>query len=363
MGIPRYMFLAFAFITLYSTAPEAQNCGAPGNACRTQDGAYFTRTPEAEDRLKRHRTVVILQDAGQDPKKTIGDPDLIQNFLDRGYAVIVPIATKRKYVRGSYILNGPRAGTGAGKSKRRYVMQGKNGVLKVMRSGKDRGWYYKNTDRVKVTGDRGQSGTKRNTALGRDEYKFISSVILDASRRFFINQREITIIGVGHGGSLAWQLACENPDMADLFLPIDGAYWSQPPKRCRSGANLVHTHFRKSKFWPLYGSKQTRKRFGQSAIDDNFKVLTKANGCDPRERSVPIDEKGVTKSEWARCSFGASLGRYLLDEPFAFDSWWMDAMLGAPDPRAQTTETRTGTDSKRSLAKPSFLKPRFQSND
>lgn len=68
---------------------------------------------------------------------------------------------------------------------------------------------------------------------------------------------------------------------------------------------------------------------------------------------------GGTRFDWRGCEFGASVEAMLLDEPFAFQSWWLDDVLA----RFIAVSGAVGVQSEpRSTARPKFVRPVPQSS-
>ena len=214
------------------------------------------------------------------------------------------------------------------RSHKRYVFQRSDGSLKILRQGRDRGWYFYNTDHLREQNADLVIGRERIKHLGRDEHAFLREVLFDASRRFWLDPRNVTIIGIGHGASLAWQIACVAPGMARLVAPVNGAYWGTPPNTCRMGGRVIHTHELENRFWPMYGSKGTRRRFGQVSVGATLDLFKRSNDCSRSSRQEPDEQTGYTLQVWHGCKNGSSLELALLDRPFDFQDRWLDRVLG-----------------------------------
>jgi predicted esterase len=365
MRLPDFRLVAsiLAIMVAPTAAAEARDCGGPGNVCRVPGGAYYAAAPETRDPTRRHPTVLILHDAGRDPTDIIEDRDLIEQFLDRNHAVIIPFASKRKYVR--ITMESRRLTEGdkdPEKSDKKYVIQTESGGLRYLKH-RERGWYFRNTDKRIETKADNVMGRKRTKPLGRNEYKFIQQVLRDAAWRFWISERDLIIVGLGHGGSLTWQLACRHPGLAKLFAPIDGAYWSKVPKQCQHGGHLIQTHYRDSKFWPMDGVKAGRKKFARTKLADNLDVFARSNGCNPKKAPGAFNEEGVTQELWKGCTAGTGLGLLVMDEPFEFQDWWLDHILirggGSQIANSNTEPERSEVPS----AVPLFLRPKTTANE
>lgn len=319
---------------LLSAHAQARSCSVKdqSGACVVRSGAYYVRVPETEERLERLPIVVLLHDAGQSGANFIRNERLMDDLLDLGYAVIVPRATKRKYVRRTVFIRSVLYGGGGFgrmfRSHKRYIFQRSDGSLKILRQGRDRGWYFYNTDHLREQNADLVVGRERIKRLGRDELAFLREVLFDASRQFWLDTRDVTVIGIGHGASLAWQIACVAPGMARLVAPVNGAYWGTPPSTCRMGGRVIHTHEFENRFWPMYGSKGTRRRFGQEGVWSTADLFAFSNGCARSSVQEPDDANGLASEVWHGCKNASSLELILLDRPFDFPDWWLDRVLG-----------------------------------
>ena len=99
------------------------------------------------------------------------------------------------------------------------------------------------------------------------------------------------------------------------------------PQTCKSGAALVHTHYRDSPFWPLDGVNGKKRRYARTSVYRNLDMLLRVNRCSPDTTAVRNDETGLSHTTWAYCTDGGPVEFMVLDEAFAFQDWWLDEML------------------------------------
>ncbi|MEM1297818.1 MAG: hypothetical protein AAGH68_00970, partial [Pseudomonadota bacterium] len=217
----------------------ARDCPLKGEegGCKVPLGEYFIRMPQDYDRMKRLPVVMILHDAGRETRELINDDGLVGDILDRGHSVIMPQPSQRKYVRVSVRRN-PGLVLKPQRSKMRYLLQDASGELRDLVRGKDRGWYFRSSDIKIENEDAFKTGDKTRKPIGRDEEAFIDTVLTDAEQQHWVDPDKLTVIGLGHGASLAWQLACRKPEMAQVFAPVNGTYWMDPPDECAFGVRL-----------------------------------------------------------------------------------------------------------------------------
>ncbi len=322
--------------------------------CIFSGGTYRAEVPETPAPGNGYPSVLLLHDAGQSAKQIMENRDLVDAFLKQGYAVIAPDALRRRNLRysaGGSIgsinrgLISRNSAAYLGVSKKRFLVRNSAGKIRPIRWGEDSGWYYYNTDRVWFAG-RNYSQLDpgvRTRRLGRDEIRFLRKVLAKASDKYGVNPVPELIIGIGHGGSLVWQIACYAPDLGRVLAPINGAFWNKLPKRCSSGANLVHTNHRHDKFWPLKGSAGNERKFARIRIARNIDLILASDVCTniPEIKRNPIPT--YTLTTWKDCREQTVVELMVMDEAFAFQQWWIDAMMeriaqNRPEPLEAATE-------------------------
>jgi dienelactone hydrolase len=281
--------------------------------------------------------VVILHDAGASGAAIVNDKRLIEAFVGKGYAVIAPNALSRRNARITYRGSKPSLMQLQSfllpfyYSKKRFLMTDINGTVQVLKFKRGSGWYFYNVDRVKYW--KLNSGSQPQfERLGRDEIQNLRNVLGHAAEEFRIDPKPALIIGLGHGGSLVWQIACYAPNFSRLLAPVGGAFWRNIPNNCKSGAHLVQTHHRASAFWPLAGTRGRKRRYARTSIYRNLEMLIGENRCGHDKTTVRNDAFGVTHTTWADCPDGGPVEFMVLDKAFAFQTWWLDEMLGRIEP-------------------------------
>jgi poly(3-hydroxybutyrate) depolymerase len=298
-----------------------------------QASTYQIQIPDFANPHDQTPVVVIFHDAGGKGTDITGNEGLVDAFVNQGYAVIAPDALPRRNVRINYRGKVPsqmQLGSFTlpfSFSKRRFFMTDSYGNIKPLKYREDSSWYFYNIDRIRYsTGNdlRSQPVEKR---LGRDEIQNLRNVLANAEAEYGTNPAPAMVIGLGHGGSLVWQIACYAPKFAPVLAPVGGAFWRNIPKNCRAGANLIHTHHRSSAFWPLEGVSSGKRKYARTSIYENLEMLLRVNRCGPNRISGRDDEKGQSHTVWADCAGGGRVEFMIMDDAFDFQTWWVDEML------------------------------------
>ena len=298
-----------------------------------EESTYRIRVPDVVEPGYRIPVVVILHDAGKNGGAIIDDERLVEAFVGKGYAVLAPDALPRRNMRIRY--RGKKPGPleledftlPFSYSKKKFIMTDSDGTIRVMRWRTDSGWYFYNIDRVRYSRGENVGSQPIVKRLGRDEIQNLRNVLRNAEEEYGIDPKPVLIIGLGHGGSLVWQIACYAPELGQILAPVGGAFWRKIPKNCRSGANLVHTHQRESAFWPLEGGRGSKRRYARTSIFSNLDMLIRDNQCGLYTTMDRNNELGVTHTTWADCREGGPVELMLLDDAFDFQTWWLDEML------------------------------------
>ena len=315
-------------------------CGAPGASAQErgyadlmdrsnfQQSTYHIRVPDIADPDYRIPVVVILHDAGRDGAAIVNDERLVEAFVGKGYAVLAPNALPRINARIHYRGNKPGLmelqsfAPPMTYSRKRFVVTDIDGSIRTLKYGTDSGWYFYNVDQVIYS-----RGPPKVELLGRDEIQMLRDVLAHAAEEYRIDPNPVLVIGLGHGGSLVWQIACYAPDLSQILAPVGGAFWREIPKTCESGAHLVHTHHRASAFWPLAGVRGSKRRYARTSIYRTLEMLLRENRCGPDTTTDRNDDLGLSHTVWADCPGGGPVGFLVLDKAFDFPAWWLDEML------------------------------------
>ena len=301
-----------------------------------QQSTYHIRVPFFTDPGYLVPAVVILHDAGRNGASIIDNQRLIEAFVGKGYAVVAPDALPRANARISYGGDKPSLMELESfvlpfkYSKRKFLMIDIDENIRYLKFKTDSGWYFYNVDRVKYS-----RGRPEFELLGRDEIQNLRNVLAHAAEEYGIDPEPVLVIGLGHGGSLVWQIACHAPNLGQILAPVGGAFWREIPENCEPGAHLVHTHHRESAFWPLEGAKGNKKRYARTSIYRNLDMLLRENRCTAGATTDRNNDLGLSQTTWEDCPGGGPVELMVLDDAFAFQTWWLDGMLD----RVERTDT------------------------
>ncbi len=290
-----------------------------------QQSTYHIRVPDVADPNNRIPVVVILHDAGRSGAAIVDDERLIEAFVGSGYAVLAPDALPRRNARINY--RGQKPGIVRSQefllpfkySKKKFLITDSQGTMRALKWRTDSGWYFYNVDRIRYSRGDNVGSQPIIELLGRDEIQNLRNVLSNAEEEYRIEPEPVLVIGLGHGGSLVWQIACYAPNFGQILAPVGGAFWREIPKDCKSGAHLVHTHHRASAFWPLEGAKG-RKRYARTSIYRNIDMLLRENRCDPDTMADRNNELGVSHTIWEYCPDGGPVEFIVLDDAFDFQT-------------------------------------------
>lgn len=169
---------------------------------------------------------------------------------------------------------------------------GEVGAVAVYPDGIDESWNFRVGGRV---GD------------GRDEVGFTRQVVTDAVARFPIDPERIVISGFSIGGTMAWEVACRDGELAAAFAPVSGTFWEPLPEACQaSTARLRHEHGTNDTTFPLDGRTLGSRDWRQGAAAEAIDVLRTTRGCMGEPR-VEEQGAGLTCQVWDDCELGTNL--------------------------------------------------------
>ncbi|NKB51806.1 MAG: polyhydroxybutyrate depolymerase [Rhizobiaceae bacterium] len=225
-------------------------------SCEIQLGHYALHLPEVSDEAKPVPALLYFHGAGSSGPKAMRNKGMLKTFTERGYAIIAPSGLRRPNSRF-----GP-------------------------------GWSFL------------PFREKR-----RDELAFAHQILEDAARNHNINRDKILVSGFSVGGSLAWYLACQDPDLGRAFAPVAGAFWRPHPAStdCKSPIKLLHTHGWRDGTVPLEGRPLGGGRIYQGDVFEGLRIMRKVNGC-AQLRANKFNTAGkFWRRKWTRCVEGSAL--------------------------------------------------------
>ena len=274
----------------WSTGPaNATGCdiGSFDGACATKNGHYRIRTPAGAGPWP---AVVYLYGSLGNSARQIGNESFVQAFVDRGYAVIVPVALDLRYVDGI-----------------------------------GSGWALRN----------------ERTRAARDDMAFIAEVLDDAQVRHRIKRDRVLITGMSRGGFLTWDIACHAPGLAAAYAPIAAGYLGRMPERCAGPVRLLHTHGRADEVVPLVEGKQWQSGGARMApLGEALATMAQTDGCIAPK--TPVRFLDYERTSWEGCGPGGSVDLLLHSGGHIVPLSWYSAVIdwfeggGASAPAVRT---------------------------
>lgn len=225
--------------------PSVMACGNAENACELSDGSYHMLLPDIADPIG---LVMHLHGGGGTGRSMLGS-GLAAEALARGYVFVAP--------SGEHPEN-------------RW----------------SRDW--------SVPAD--------GMSFDRDDLIFLQDVVADARSRSGLPHEPLLLAGFSRGGSMAWTVACLDPDFAAAFAPMAGAFWDSLPAECAGPVRLFHTHGWTDRVVPLEG-----RSFGEVVQGDvwaSLKILRETNGCANRQPESSEFKGDHWYRYWTDCAEG-----------------------------------------------------------
>ncbi|WP_159711835.1 alpha/beta hydrolase family esterase [Geminicoccus flavidas] len=138
----------------------------------------------------------------------------------------------------------------------------------------------------------------------RDDRTFVGRVLDDAARRFGLDRGRVLLSGFSRGGSMAWDIACQEPGMALAYAPVAGGFWQPQPAACAGPVRLLHTHGFADATVPLEGRELRGGALAQADIFAGLALWCRVDGCDgPAE--IPATAGPFWRKRWTGCRAGA----------------------------------------------------------
>ncbi|MEL6264713.1 MAG: PHB depolymerase family esterase [Pseudomonadota bacterium] len=278
-------------LMLAGATPAAAGCGAEAGACSVPGGSYHVALPlsadtdpaaaltEAAPGTGAAPILLVLHDTGGDAAALAEAPALAATARARGFAVLAPVGQPQILADGTTVAGWHLAGTGTG---------------------------------------------------GRDEVSFITRITADAAARFGLDATRVLVTGYGHGGSLAWQIACDAPWTASAYAPRNGGFHAPMPEGCVApGAPLLHLHAPEKDGWPLTGAAPGAD--GDTALpvpaQAQLSMLAASRGCTANEAVTAGLPESWNAVEWTGCAAGAPMGLVLHGERSVTTTTQLDLVL------------------------------------
>ena len=236
-------------LALIGTAAMAGCNGVPG-PCVVTGGSYHLLLPEGA--TGGGPAVVFLHGYGGDGASVLANRPMLDEMLQRGYAVIAPDGQPREQ--------------GAGRS-----------------------WDF-HPDRP----------------ARRDEIAFLIAVADDAAARYGLDRNRMLLAGFSIGGSMTSYLACAAPDAFAAYAPVAGSFWRPHPESCAGPVRLLHTHGTADQTVPMAG-RQIAPGVVQGNVIEAMEIWRLADRC---RSDLPDAETAFGRyrvRSWTDCAPGARL--------------------------------------------------------
>ena len=101
---------------------------------------------------------------------------------------------------------------------------------------------------------------------------------------------------------MVWDVACADPEFADAYAALAGAFWDDLPSECAAPVRMFHTHGWNDRVVPLEG-----RSFGavvQGDVWASLKILRETNGCVNRQPESSRFDGDYWFRHWGDCEAG-----------------------------------------------------------
>ncbi|MEM8653535.1 MAG: polyhydroxybutyrate depolymerase [Pseudomonadota bacterium] len=222
-------------------------CGGPDDACTLPSGNYHMATPD----VAAAKGIVMHLHGGGGRGRGLLNSGLAREALARGYVFVAPDGDQptRRF-------------------KRDWSVRGK-------------GLEY-----------------------DRQDFDFLPEVLADVRARTGVSDGTVLLAGFSRGGSFVWDMACQQPDFADAYAPLAGAFWDDLPTACEAPVRLFHTHGWNDRTVPLEGRSFANGAVVQGDVWASLKILRETNGCDARQPERNGFEGDLWFRHWTDCAHG-----------------------------------------------------------
>ncbi|MEP3847076.1 MAG: polyhydroxybutyrate depolymerase [Paracoccaceae bacterium] len=239
--------ICLAFL-MTSSAAVAQECGGADVPCKVALGNYHMAPPEVADA----RGIVVHLHGGGGRGRGLLKSGLAKAALARGYVFVAP--------DGDHPTR---------RFKRDWSVRGKN------------------------------------LEYDRDDAVFLRQVLADVRDKTGLTDQPVLLAGFSRGGSFVWDMACSDPEFADAFAPIAGAFWDDLPVTCSAPVRMFHTHGWNDRTVPLEGRSFGGGAVVQGDVWASLKILRETNGCDKRQPESSSFDGDLWLRHWHDCAAGS----------------------------------------------------------
>ena len=262
-------FLAAWAVGLLLAATAQAGCAEDDAPCGIDGGAYHIRLPDDPAGAPGG---IFLHGYGGRGAATIGNAQMVEPLLSRGYAVMAPEGLRRG-------------------------------------------------------GDGPQSWNFLQNGSGRDETAFLSGVAADAARRFGVDDSRVILSGFSAGGFMVNYLACAAPETFAAYAPVSGGFWRPHPANCAGPVRLFHTHGWTDTTVPLEGRMLGEGAWQQGDIFAGLEIWRQANGCIDEKPTGFATTGQFMRRRWSDCAPQSALEFALFPGGHVVPEGWADMML------------------------------------
>lgn len=175
---------------------------------------------------------------------------------------------------------------------------------------------------------------------GRDDIKFVESVLRDVAARHPVDIENAVISGFSSGGSMAWFFSCySDMPLAGVIAVAGGLRRPLPPSSqggservetvsttCPGGPRkMVHIHGYSDRQVPLEG--RGIRSWHQGDVFEGLSVLRQTNQCGSRPDEVSTDGPFWCR-QWTRCASGQPIRMCLHAGGHGMPKNWLNEGLG-----------------------------------
>jgi len=229
-----------------STAAQAQTCGDAETPCTIDSGTYHILHPESPA-----KGAVLMLHGGGGKGRSLLNSNIARLSLERGFVFVAP-----------------------------------NGEHPAAR--------FPNNWAVRAD----------NFGHEKDDIAFLGDVMDHVADTYDVARENMLLAGFSRGGSMVWDVACFNPDLARAYAPSAGAFWDTLPEACVGPIDLFHTHGWNDRTVPLEGRPLWDGAIAQGDVWESLQILRRANGCTARQPTRSTLEDDRWFRHWEDCAAG-----------------------------------------------------------
>lgn len=266
-------FLSSAFFVAQLLLIGPPPCGGTDKPCSVASGEYYVAVPSTPPGPQGYRVFIHLHGWSSSGKSVLSNKQFVEKITGRGYVLIAP-----------------------------------NGL-------------------INPRGKRDWSVSDGSIRPRRDEQAFVREAIADVQSRYRLDKNRILLTGFSRGGSMVWDIACQNPEAFAAYAPIAGGFWNPLPATCAGPVKLFHTHGWTDGTVPLEGRTLGSSGMVQGDIFAGLGLWRTVNGC-----ALPVPAKRSSEGEswtrnWTACSPGTDLRLTLHPGAHVIPTGWADAAI------------------------------------